>query len=195
MLAPLPETCMTLTREMQEKFPDIKLTRMMGNSVPQPWVMGIYGQSAEVELIDLLYCFVRLLKPRTVVELGCHLGLTTYALGRAAQDNGSECPCQVFSCDIDMAMVATATQRCEGLPVFIEHDDAGQFRYLENADLAFIDCNYENRMKAASRMKPGAVGILHDTRHSPELRPCLDPVPHLHFGQTWRGFSIFQVSP
>jgi hypothetical protein len=100
MLAPLPETCMTLTREMQEKFPDIKLTRMMGNSVPQPWVMGIYGQSAEVELIDLLYCFVRLLKPRTVVELGCHLGLTTYALGRAAQDNGSECapPRAILQC-------------------------------------------------------------------------------------------------
>jgi predicted O-methyltransferase YrrM len=183
---------LNLLQELSAKFPDIKPVPMQGGGQAQPWTMAIYGASAEVELQELLYALVRQLRPEVVVELGCHLGLTSYALGRACQDNGAG---RVYACDIEPEYTKATYERTLGLPVDVELCSAGCFPYVERADFLFIDCDYENRIGAIARIKPGATAIMHDTRQEPTLRNALDDsgVRRLHF-PTWRGFSIFQKS-
>lgn len=178
---------MTLLDELL-KFPDVKPSPMQGGGQEQPWLMPIYGASGEMELIDFLYCFVRLLKPELVVELGCHLGLSTYGLGRACQDNAKG---RVIACDIEEGYVLTSRARCEGLPVTIHWMNAGWMPETRKADFLFIDCDYPNRLNALAQMKPGAIAVVHDTRQEPPLREGIEQkiAERVHC-DTWRGFSI-----
>lgn len=174
------------------KFPDVKPVPMQGGGKDQPWLMPIYGASGEMELIDFLYTFVRLLKPELVVELGCHLGLSTYGLGRACQDNGKG---RIVACDIEDSYVIASRARCEGLPVTIHWMNAGWLPETKDADFLFIDCDYDNRMGALATLKTGAVAVVHDTRQEPPLREAIEKqiTERVHF-DTWRGFSIIRKS-
>lgn len=184
------------------KQPDVEFCWMRGGHGPegateQPWVMPIYGQSAELELMDLLYCMVRYLRPKVVVELGCHLGLGTYALGRGVQDAGGGV---VYTCDNNNEYVRTTISRCLGLPVQVfelDSQDSAMVHIMHEADLLWLDCDYEGRVQALDEMKVGAVAVIHDTQQEPDLRKAVDAnmnagFQYVHFGQTHRGMSIVQ---
>lgn len=180
---------MSLLKELL-RFADVNPVPMQGGGKEQPWLMPIYGASGEMELVDFLYAFVRLLRPELVVELGSHLGISTYGLARACQDNGNG---RVVACDIEENCVLKSRARCEGLPATIHWMNAGWMPEIKEADFLFIDCDYENRIKALGMLKPGAVAVVHDTRQEPPLRDAIEAqmTERVHV-DTWRGFSIIR---
>lgn len=160
---------------------------MSGGGEWREWMCPIYGYSAEVEIMDLLYALVRLLKPEVVIEGGCHKGLSAYALGRALKDNGHG---YCVTCDIKEEFVIETAKICDGLPVHIKHCSASELPVVM-ADFLFLDSDYENRIAMIGRMKPGAIAVIHDTRQEPALKESIPPVTgRIDFDQTWRGFSI-----
>jgi hypothetical protein len=104
---PWPRTAVSLLPEYLT-MPDAQPAWMQGGGQAQPWFCSHYGASAEVELCDLLYAFIRLLKPELVVEGGCHIGVSTYAIGRALQDNGHG---HCVTSDVDSEYAKVARQR------------------------------------------------------------------------------------
>jgi predicted O-methyltransferase YrrM len=167
---------------------DVNPSYMSGNGYLREWTNIIYGQSAEMELLDTLYALVRLVKPELVVEGGCHLGLGSYALGRALQDNGHG---HCITSDVSEIFVETTKNRVKDLPVEVRHCSLMDLP-LEFADFAFLDSSYETRLEGAKKLKKGALGIVHDVRQSPELAKGLTGVRHINVLSTWRGFAFIQ---
>lgn len=177
-------------------MPDVKPQWMSGDGVRREWLCPIYGISAEMELIDFLYFLVRLLKPELVVECGSHVGLSSYALGRAVQDNRHG---EVITSDINAEYVRRAKDRCTGLPVDVRHCSSFELP-IEDADFLFIDfgdpCSPQPdiaRLEALKMAKPGALVTVHDTRHEPHLGEEIEKTEKQFINfRTWRGFSLIQ---
>lgn len=186
-----PKLEMSLLREMME-FEDCRPTYFHGGGKVQPWVVPAYGMSAEVELADLLYCFVRLLKPQVVVETGCFMGFTTWALGRAVRDNGFGV---VVSCDNDHDKACKARKRCQGLPVHVlncsclspEMDE-----WYGKAQFAFLDADEDTRPYSLARLRSGCVVAIHDTRQEGWVEQIEQVVNRIDFIETWRGFTLMR---
>lgn len=194
----IPLKAISLLSEYLE-MPDVKPQWMMGDGHRREWLCPIYGPSAELELLDFLYFLVRLLKPELVVECGSHVGLASYALGRAIQDNGHG---EVITSDINAECSNIAAKRCEGLPVTVNHCSAFGLP-IELADFLFLDFDNpegsprpvdEVRLEALRMAKPGSLVLVHDTRHEPHLAEGIEKTEKqfINFKQTWRGFSLIQ---
>lgn len=176
-----------LARDYQ-RMPDVEFKWMEGGGAARPWLCPIYGMSTELEVLDLLYSLVKLIRPKLIVETGSHLGLGTYALGKAAKETGAE----VISCDVDLNYVDRTRERCVGLPVSVVLCPAESLPEIREADFIFLDGSETSRMKCIPRMKPGAIAVMHDTRQEIFLRESFvgnGEVIHL---ESWRGASIFQ---
>jgi predicted O-methyltransferase YrrM len=196
---PLPGRAVSLLGEYL-KMPDVHPKWMVGGGHRREWLCPIYGQSTEMELLDFLYFLIRLLKPRLVIEGGCHVGLGSYALGRGVQDNGHG---EVITSDVDFECFKIATKRCEGLPVTVNCCSIFGLP-LEQADFLYLDCDNpigskrphdEIRLELLAKAKPGALVLMHDTRHEPHLAEGIAKTQHqfINFKQTWRGFSLIQL--
>lgn len=124
------------------------------------------GVSAEVEVGEFLYGFVRVLKPKLVVETGCYFGHTTSKLAQACWHNEMG---KVISCDINPEYVEKALQQVKWL-----NDDIVEVRQcystslpeLPLCDFAFLDSEYALRIKEYELLKPGCVAVIHDTIES-----------------------------
>jgi len=115
--------------------------------------------SAEAEMADLLYAFVRMLKPKIVVETGTYRAFTSKRLGEAVRDNGLG---HVYTCDIQMG--AGHLLRIEGLPVTFRQCEAFDLPELKEADFVFCDSGtHDIRKKEYEYLKSGAVYVVHDT--------------------------------
>lgn len=186
----------SLLHELRQ-FPDIQPCWMRGGhpAVEQPWVMPKYGQSAELEVCDLLYSLVRYLRPSMVVELGCHIGIGTYSLARACQDNNHG---KVFTCDIEPEYIHTTVERLGALWMDWAEvhsvESARMMHMVGQSDFLWLDCDYEGRMEALKHLKPGAVAVVHDTRQEPMLADYIRSLDleYVQFGQTHRGLSVVQ---
>jgi predicted O-methyltransferase YrrM len=179
-----------LPSESVKSFPDVAYVPMQGGGQAQPWMMPVYGQGVEAEVMDFLYSLVRLLRPELVVDLGSHIGMSAYALGCGIRDVGVG---RVVSCDVEQGFVDTTHNRVAGLPVTVRLCSAADLPEVEMADLLFVDCDYDNRIGTLKRMKPGAWAVMHDTRQEPILREAIEKsgLRAVH-GETWRGFSVIQ---
>lgn len=179
-------------------MPDFIPAYLHGGGTVQPWIVPVYGMGAEIELIDMMYSMVRLLRPKLIMESGCHRGFTTYALGRAAQDVEDA---HVMSCDNDLPMVEMARQRCAGLPVEILHCSALDWEFtqwLKSADFVFLDADEKTRPVNLSQCRKGALVVIHDTAwRNGKIEPGLEDMPRdqvgqIDFDETWRGFTILR---
>lgn len=150
----VPGQEMSLLHEMR-LMPDCEPSFLHGGGGVQPWVCPAYGVSSEVELVDWMYSFVRLLKPNVVLETGCHKGFMSWALGKAVSHNGFG---QVVTCDTDPECVRITTARVEGLPVSVLLEDAlseTMRPWHGNADVAFIDAAEATRGESFLRLRQG----------------------------------------
>jgi len=178
----------TLLHELKEKFPSEIVPKHMSNGNYLPWVMPIYGQGAELELMDLLYCFVRLLRPFSVVDLGSNVGMSAYALGRGVEENGAG---QVVTCDVDEQFVQMTINRVRDLSVKVCFLSADNLQEVETCDFIFCDSSYETRIRALERIKKGCVAIVHDVRQEPSLAEAVLKQPHrVLLTGSWRGIGI-----
>lgn len=164
---------------------------------PNPWHIGVMDPflypdpgellQGELELLLFMFSMVLELKPKLIVETGTNIGLMARALGSGCWVNGFG---RVVTCDIDVRMVDYARKLCEGLPVDVQHKPALELEELREADLVFIDSAEESRVHEVSRVKPGAVFVVHDTYAEPYLRESFATEAHRVHLDGPRGFSI-----
>jgi predicted O-methyltransferase YrrM len=146
------------------------------------------GQVGEVEMVEFLFAFARLLKPLYALELGTGSGTTTRAIGEALLANGRG---RLDSIDSDERATAKGRIACAGLPVELVTSMSQEFvpsdgKKLHGIDLLFVDSGeaYE-RYGDVLRFRPITNGpiIIHDTGLYPELwnrlngTPGLDAIP------------------
>lgn len=145
--------------------------------------------AAEVELGDLLYGLVRMLKPMLVVETGTYLGHSSKFLYRAVKENGMG---HFVTCD--------PVPQCtfEGFFSGIDYRSRSSLDLpeLAQADFIFSDSDYKYRAAEIERAKPGATILVHDTKISydstiPPLDGLVREMGGLTF-DTYRGFGLIR---
>ncbi len=117
--------------------------------------------SAEAEMGTLLYGFVKMLKPRVVVETGTYRAHTAVHLARAIEKNGMG---HLWTCDIEMG--SGHLLKLEGLPVTFVKCSSLDLPQLKEADFVFSDSAQDLRAKEYELVKPGCVFVVHDTATS-----------------------------
>lgn len=149
--------------------------------------------AAELEMQELLFSLVKMLRPELVVETGCYIGLTTRSLGLACFQAHKG---RVVSCDTNLEYVERAQKVCQDLPVQIRHVSSLDLPELSEADFIFSDSDYKFRGGEIQRAKSGAVIVVHDTRVSYDpMIPALDSLVRAEGGvtfDTYRGFGILR---
>jgi predicted O-methyltransferase YrrM len=154
--------------------------------------------NSEVEVMEFLYGLVRLLKPALVVETGSYAGLTACTMAMACKDNRQG---KVVTCDVDSAAIE-ATQRLAAengisrkwLQIICRAALELPAGYrVQDADFLFSDSSYESRVEEIKLLKPGAIGVLHDTGMEEHLdRAASGLYPGSIRIETPRGLTIFQ---
>lgn len=148
--------------------------------------------ASEVEMHELLYGLVRHLKPTIAIETGAHVGYATCAMGLALRDNQHG---RLISCDTDPERVRKTIERCQGLPVEVRVASGAELPELPEADFVFIDSSFESRRIELTRLKVGAIAVVHDTECEAEseinsMRSIIRQFPQHVFVSTNRGFAI-----
>jgi predicted O-methyltransferase YrrM len=138
---------------------------------------------SELEMMEFLAGFVRMLKPRLVVETGCHIGLTTCKMGMALRENGSG---RLVASDINAESAKMAATRCAGLPVEIRHCSSVDLPELKECDFLFCDSGYDSRIEELKLIRKPCTVVVHDTL----LEPPLEEFIHGYF----KDFLFFPVS-
>ena len=147
--------------------------------------------SSEMEMGDLLYGLIRMLKPELTCETGCYMGYSTLRMAEAVCKNGFG---KLISIDLDYTCAWNTRDRTKHIhPDFLEvrHGDvADKLPEIEQADFIFSDSSYEMRKVEMKRAKPGAVVVVHDTRLQKTLEGSVKEHGGLEF-PAGRGFGIF----
>lgn len=148
--------------------------------------------SSECELHRLLAAMVAMLKPKLIVETGCHKGYATRALGEACGVGQ-----RVVTCDPTEEYCVITRQRVRGLPVEVRQCRSEELPELERADLVFSDSDYACRPAEIARCKPGAIVVVHDTRISYDSSQAPLEGLVLSLGgvtfDTHRGFGLLRI--
>lgn len=162
--------------------------------MPKQALWDIVDETAsELELHDLLFALIRMLKPQIVVETGCYKGFGTVALGRAVCENKLG---RVFSCDTERDFVAETRAKVKNLPVDVRHCASLDLPELSQADFLFSDSDYKWRAAEIGRTKKDCIILLHDTRISydtqvPPLEGLVNDLGGICF-DTYRGFGLLK---
>lgn len=125
----------------------------------------------EVETLQLLFGFVRALRPKVVVETGCNVGCASKVICEALEANGGDG--FLYTCDVEPSFTSATWERCKptGGPWRIDvWQDSGLElvqRFAADADLYWIDSSDSSRMEELRWLKEhgkkGAVVLTHDT--------------------------------
>lgn len=159
---------------------------------PELWASDD-GMASEYGTADFLYGFVRLLKPRVVVETGCYHGHASLAIGRALKANGRGV---LHTCDINLQCVEAVEREAqkEELPIYV-HQMTGEdcLQLVERQwpiDLAFIDsaASMTTRNQELASIRAGLV-VVHDARDFLGAKDA--PQPQI-FIPTPRGLAFYQ---
>ena len=131
---------------------------------PQLWSM-FDGYTAEVEVLDFLYAFVRMIKPARVLETGTWFGRSAMAIASALRDNGFGHLLTIEQSN-EVAEVALKNIQQENLAEFISlrvGNSLGIEVGQESYDFAFFDSDVSVRaaefQKFYDRLQPGAIVV------------------------------------
>jgi len=159
------------------------------------------GTSSELEMSELLYGLVRMLKPKLLVETGTYKGFTTAWLADAIKENNYG---EFISCDINEEYITLAQKYLSSLELskFVELRCISSYlvEELKEADFIYSDSDYQCRAKEIELAKKGCIIVIHDTtleswkRYSPTSKYLGDTLA-TYDGLTFdvsRGFSIIR---
>lgn len=131
--------------------------------------------STEQEVGELVAAFVRALQPEIVVETGTSFGYTAEMIGKALKRNKHG---HLFTVDTDAEMVATAIERCAGLPVTVLHMASLDYQPPGPIGFAWLDSEPQFRIDEAHLLQPflapGAFVGIHDTAPHHNFRPAVE---------------------
>lgn len=118
----------------------------------------IDSTAAEVEMGDLLYGLVRMLKPGVLVETGTYKADTAKRLGEALRDNAYGWG---WTCDVEWG--EAHLEKIADLPMTYVKCSSLDLPELREADFVFSDSGQLTRPKEYELVKPGCVFVVHDT--------------------------------
>jgi glycosyltransferase involved in cell wall biosynthesis len=134
----------------------------------QLWSM-FDGYTAEVEVLDFLYAFVRMTKPDRVIETGTWFGRSAIAIASALRDNGFGHLWTIEQSD-EVAEIALRNVEQENLGAFITLEVANSLEIEighDTYDFALFDSNVASKAaefnKFYRELEPGAIVVFHDT--------------------------------
>jgi glycosyltransferase involved in cell wall biosynthesis len=135
---------------------------------PQLWSM-FDGYTAEVEVLDFLYAFTRMIKPNRVLETGTWFGRSAIAIASALRDNGFGHLLTIEQSN-EVAEVAVRNIEQENLGGIITLRVANSLEAEvgdESYDFALFDSDIPLRAgeftKFYNKLEPGAIVVFHDT--------------------------------
>jgi predicted O-methyltransferase YrrM len=155
--------------------------------------------STETEVIELLGSLVRAIKPRVCVEVGTHIGLSSFEIGTALARNGRG---ELHCFEVNPESSRAAEKRTAGLPVTvhcmadIDYDPANLPGLV---DFLFVDGDLDNRDVSLRHwqpwLSPGNIVAVHDSVKREQVRRALDAVPHSERIDivTPRGLTLMKV--
>src|SRR3990172_6215017 len=113
------------------------------------------GTSSELEMSELLYGLVRMLKPKLLVETGTYKGFTTAWLADAIKENN-------YGEYISLAQKYLSSLE---LSKFVELRCISSYlvEELKEADFIYSDSDYQCRAKEIELAKKGCIIVIHDT--------------------------------
>jgi predicted O-methyltransferase YrrM len=135
---------------------------------PEPRLWSMYDpQTAEKEVLDLLYALVRALKPRLVVETGTFSGISSTYIARAMRENGLG---QLITCEIDPLVHQNACGRfrAAGLSTIIDCrlGSSLDLKIDDQIDLLYCDSDLKARGVEVRRflhnLNPFGLILMHD---------------------------------
>ena len=156
--------------------------------------------STETEVIELLGSLVRATKPRICVEVGAHIGLTSFEIGTALERNGRG---QLHCFEVIPESARAAQGRTTGLPVTVhcmsdvEYDPTSLPGLV---DFLFVDGDLDNREASLLHWRPwlsaNHIVAVHDSVKREQVRESIDAVPHLERIDivTPRGLTLMKVA-
>lgn len=155
--------------------------------------------SAEYEVQDFLYGFIRLAKPVVVVETGSYHGHTARRMAEALAENGKG---KLWTCDTEVGNVGRTFMRLASLPATVKWGTGVELiKSIDTPiDLVFLDSG--DRVAEAKELihrmaRPGWV-ILHDTlrHHREEIWEIKGVTNWGHLELPYgRGLTLFQPFP
>ncbi len=152
--------------------------------------------------LQLLYCFVRMLKPEVCVEIGSQRGYSAAWTAQALQDNGIgylACIDPFIGCGEEKLPVFLKTMKgmgFKGIVNLIEgysQNVIGEGRVPEHIDFLFIDGAHSKEGCALDiknyvpRLTPGGIVFFHDYRSCPGVKEAV------HEAKELEGFFKFPL--
>jgi prolipoprotein diacylglyceryl transferase len=133
---------------------------------PENWRM-YDSMTAEVEGLDFLRTLVTTVKPKTVVETGTFMGISTLAIAEGLKSNGFG---KVITCEYDPVVFAKAKERIDssGLEEWVEYRNESSLETQVNGtvDMLFSDSDPGLREQEVRRflpqMNPNGIILMHD---------------------------------
>jgi predicted O-methyltransferase YrrM len=110
--------------------------------------------STETEVIELIGSLVRATKPKICVEVGAHIGLSSYEIGIALKKNGRG---HLHCFEVLPERARVAAQRIDGLPATlhlmadVDYDPANLGGPV---DFLFVDGERDNRTESLRHWRP-----------------------------------------
>lgn len=117
----------------------------------------------EIETLQALFGFVRMLRPQVVVETGCNVGCAAKVICEALKANGEG---MLYTCDV-VEDFCQRTRVATGGTAHVYDCPGLELVSLISADLYWIDSSEDSRSQELEYLrrhgKQGAVVLVHDT--------------------------------
>jgi predicted O-methyltransferase YrrM len=156
--------------------------------------------STETEVIELLGSLVRATKPRVCVEVGAHIGLSSFEIGTALERNGRG---HLHCFEVISESASTARERTAGLPVTIHRMADVEYQPANlpgPVDFLFVDGDLNNRDASLLHWQPWLssthIIAVHDSVKREQVRESIESVGYIQRIDivTPRGLTLMKVA-
>jgi predicted O-methyltransferase YrrM len=122
----------------------------------------------ELEVGEFLYAFVKMVKPKRILETGTHLGISAMYMAQALKENkggGKVITLEIFDENIQKSKALWRDTQVEGL-IEVHKRSSLEFETSEMFDMLFLDSEPDIRFdelnRFYSKLKPGGFIVIHD---------------------------------
>jgi predicted O-methyltransferase YrrM len=124
----------------------------------------------EVEVGEFLYAFVKMIKPRRILETGTHLGISAMYMAQALKENGAGTltTLEIFPHHIARARRLWGQTGTDGV-IEARHQRSLDYEPEGELDMLFLDSEpglrFDELVRFYGRLRPGGFILIHDLHH------------------------------